>query len=93
MCPFIFTQVSYKVAWGCLVEVVKANAKPFVIASNAANVLFYTVDMGPTTLFNNDNEGHHTNYALTQRLDKGDDHSSGPIFIITDGFNRFSTRP
>lgn len=78
----------YLTMWygNCLAEVVKIDAKPFVLTSNATNALLYMEDMGPITFFDHNNKGRQTNYAMMQRLDKGDDHSLRPIFTFADGF-------
>lgn len=48
-----------------LVKVVKADAKPFVVTSNATNALFYIEYMGLVTFFSRDNKCHHTSYSMT----------------------------
>lgn len=69
------------------VKVVKVNVKPFVVTSNVADTLLYTKYMGLVTFFGHDNGGHRISYTMTQRLDKGNDHSSGPIFTFVDDFS------
>lgn len=65
----------YLIMWHLdgLMEVVKVDAKLFVVTSNVINVLLYIEDMGLVTFFGHNNEGHYTNCAMTQRLDKSDD--------------------
>lgn len=51
MHTFIFVPISYNVASGWIIEVVKASAKPFLVTFNTIDALLYTEDMGPVIFF------------------------------------------
>lgn len=46
-------------------DVVKIDVMLFVLNSNTVDTLLYTEDNGSITFHNRDDEGYHTNYAMT----------------------------
>lgn len=70
-----------------LTEVVKADAKCFVVTSNVANALLYRDDMDPMTFYGHDDEGFHTSYTMKQGLLIQDNDLSGFIFTFIKDFD------
>lgn len=71
-------------------EVVKEDAKPFIVTSNMVDALLYTEYMGPMTFYNRDEEGCRTSYAITQGLPKQEADFSTPIFTFARDFGYYS---
>lgn len=64
---FPLTLYQYLIIWheDGSIEVVKANAKPFIITFNVTDALLYIKNIGLVIFLGHDNESRQTNYVMT----------------------------